>query len=331
MKRTKLVMLIALLVISDTALADLNTGLVAYYPFSNNTNDASGNKNNGINHGAILASDRFGNINSAYSFDGISSYIEVLNSTSLNMTSSISVSFWIKPSGWSDYRGPGIISKKTNDGTAGYVVYDDGFYTSEINFRMLGTTGIANYLHSNSNVDVGTWQHWIATYDSVSKTARLYKNGIMTVEYTNTTIGDMTSTAPLHIGHSQTWNGFFKGVIDDLSIYNRALSTTEVQQLYQTGISQYVAVNSIQDIDGDGHADQALLFISNGQYYLNIISGATGKQLNKIVLGTNLIPTNMTAIYTQITILSTVSDGTNILQTYDAVTGSLIRTISLTK
>ena len=72
-------------------------GLVVCYPFSGNANDASGNGKNGTVTGATLTADRFGNANSAYSFDGTSSYIYAGNISSLTgtSTSSTTVSLWI--------------------------------------------------------------------------------------------------------------------------------------------------------------------------------------------------------------------------------------------
>lgn len=63
--------------LSGIAVADLNDGLVAYYPFNGNANDESDNGNHGIVSGAILTADWFGNANSAYSFDGVDDYILV--------------------------------------------------------------------------------------------------------------------------------------------------------------------------------------------------------------------------------------------------------------
>jgi len=67
-------------------------GLVAYYPFNGNANDPSGHANNGTVNGAVLATDRFGNANSAYSLDGVSSLIAVPDSPSLRVSNNITVS-----------------------------------------------------------------------------------------------------------------------------------------------------------------------------------------------------------------------------------------------
>ena len=63
-------------------------GLVGYWPFNGNANDESGNGNHGTVNGATLTTDRNGNANAAYSFDGISNFIEVINSPSINITGS---------------------------------------------------------------------------------------------------------------------------------------------------------------------------------------------------------------------------------------------------
>jgi hypothetical protein len=78
--------------------ADLNDGLVAYYPFNGNADDESGNGNHGTVYGATITEDRFGNTESAYSFNSVGNYdfIGVSNSSSLSNLEEISVAFWTK-------------------------------------------------------------------------------------------------------------------------------------------------------------------------------------------------------------------------------------------
>ncbi|MFZ1453468.1 MAG: hypothetical protein WAT20_12255, partial [Ferruginibacter sp.] len=73
---------------------DLNLGLRAYYPFTGNANDVSGNNNNPVFNNATLTADRLGNPNSAYHFDGASQYMKILNSASLNTTNTLSLVAW---------------------------------------------------------------------------------------------------------------------------------------------------------------------------------------------------------------------------------------------
>src|SRR5215212_9357905 len=71
-------------------------GLVAWYPFNGNANDESGNGNNGVVNGAALTSDRLGNLNAAYDFNGVNNYISVTGNSSLhNIADSMSCSIWI--------------------------------------------------------------------------------------------------------------------------------------------------------------------------------------------------------------------------------------------
>ena len=97
-KRTLGLIVIAILLvfnISERGYADLNDGLVAYYPFNGNANDESGNGNNGIVYGATLAVDRYGKPNGAYYFDGSSNYIKVPHKEILNIQNSLSIVSWV--------------------------------------------------------------------------------------------------------------------------------------------------------------------------------------------------------------------------------------------
>src|SRR5271156_6623895 len=86
---------------------DLANGLLAYFPFTGNANDATGNGNNGTVYGATLTSDKSGNPNSAYSFDGVTNYIV---STNINLNAAASISVWVYPIG-----SNGALVDKDND------------------------------------------------------------------------------------------------------------------------------------------------------------------------------------------------------------------------
>src|SRR6187397_3320545 len=79
-----IILLCLLFAVKATAQVDLSKGLMAYYPFNGNANDASGNGNNPIFNNATLTADYYGNTNSAYYFNGVNNYIEIPNSPSLN-------------------------------------------------------------------------------------------------------------------------------------------------------------------------------------------------------------------------------------------------------
>src|SRR5271154_1890700 len=95
----KLLLIICTMLIAFNAFSQVpayvpTDSLLGWWPFTGNANDASGNGNNGTVHGATLTNDRFGNPNSAYSFDG-SSYIDVPESDSLELTNDFTLSAWI--------------------------------------------------------------------------------------------------------------------------------------------------------------------------------------------------------------------------------------------
>jgi len=93
----KIFLLVLIVFIISILLADLNKGLVAYYPFDGNANDESENWNNGKVHGATLTTDRFGNEKSSYYFDGKNDYIEIYSSGEIVSQNNITFSAWIFP------------------------------------------------------------------------------------------------------------------------------------------------------------------------------------------------------------------------------------------
>src|SRR4051812_11254471 len=99
----KLVLLFLLISKIGTAQVNLNLGLKAYYPFTGNANDVSGNNNNPVFNNATLTSDRLGNANSAYHFNGTNNYMQIPNSPMLNTTNKMSIVAWVKVTGF--YQG----------------------------------------------------------------------------------------------------------------------------------------------------------------------------------------------------------------------------------
>lgn len=223
-------------------------GLVAYYPFNGDAQDASGNSNHGTTqNGVTFAADRFGNAGKAASFDGVNDRIMVNNHASLNFSSSFTSSFWVKMNVWAEAanNARGIISKKPNDNSVGYVFYKDGFYQSKINFRLKGNAAY-DYIPSNSNVIINQWEFWTMVYNSTTGKVDIYKNGVLDKTLNTGNIGNMTNSAPFYIGFSETWTGYFNGLIDEVRMYNRALSATEVLTLYGSENSSLSLTNPLR-------------------------------------------------------------------------------------
>jgi len=208
----------------------LTNGLVAYYPFNGNANDASGNGNNGIVYGATLTTDRFGNTNAAYYFNGTSAYITApLTNTIFN--GDFTASVWVNASnvthGW-----PTFLDEQ-NGGFRLQLAGDDcGCSEPEHLVSYSGGPSGRNWLVWSSQITpVNTWQQVIVTKAGINVT--MYVNG--QVADTNQVANSTTpSGGYLSVGvqYDLASGSFFSGVIDDIRIYNRALSASEVQQLY---------------------------------------------------------------------------------------------------
>lgn len=213
-------------------------GLIAYYPFRGNANDASGNGYNGIVYGAVLTIDRFGNANNAYSFNGISDHIDAPYDSSF-YPASFCAAVWVNVNSLPD---TGLSYILTNSGDKHTPPYDpfrlriDAL--GQVYSRFEGDTDSVHVrLFSETLLNTGEW-YFIATYyDHLSGKSALYINGVMEDSITRPMTLD-TNSIGFMIGARQIYNGnvsndeFFDGSIDDIRLYNRALSDTEILSLY---------------------------------------------------------------------------------------------------
>jgi Concanavalin A-like lectin/glucanases superfamily len=217
------------------ALADIDTGLVAYYPFNGNANDESGQGNHGTVRGPTLTTDRFGNAGRAYAFDGLNDFI-VASATNLP-TRERTVALWFKATtvvfnpGFMGYGGGGC-------GTSFFVgiIGSSTYYvTSHCSVNTL------SYQYSIS--PVGAWHHFGITTDSGG--TRMYVDGVEVASNTNFIANTIVAGKDLAIGSVPDPNGiapysdsnvsYFPGSIDEVRIYNRALSAAEMQELVLDG------------------------------------------------------------------------------------------------
>lgn len=198
---------------------DLNDGLIAYYGFEGNANDSSGNGNHGTEYGGINYLD--GKIGKAAMFDGENTYISVADNSSLRLNI-FSITAWVRPDIiWGGNR----IAEKGDSNSYWLDINPDanalvGFYD-----------GGYNDLISEENILSNNWYFIAGTYDGAS--LKIYINGILDNSLTLFST-PYQSDQPLIIGWK--YNGItedhFSGLIDELRIYNRALSESEIQELY---------------------------------------------------------------------------------------------------
>jgi hypothetical protein len=229
---------------------NLQNGLVAYWPFNGNANDASGNGRNGTVNGAVLSVDRFSNPNKCYYFDGNGSNISA--SCDGFSTNERTISFWFKgldigqgPSGrgFMGYGGNGIC------GTSSLIMIDNaasGGNNYEISGHCNNEQVLFNYGANHPN---NQWIHWVITNKPLVGT-KFFINGNL-VNSSNTFIQQTyTAGRSIFLGTVVDWAGLnpfwdsncqpFKGYLDDVAIYNRAISASEIQQLYSQGQYSYL-------------------------------------------------------------------------------------------
>ena len=225
--------------------ATLQSGLVGYWPFCGNANDASGNNNNGTVEGAILTTDRFGNANSAYSFDGTSNHIVAQNSSILNNLNSLTLSYWINIVNFPSASNvvSGTVTKWYQTGSCGSNTDHFGSWLTYDNKIVGGTRlygALATMPQTNSTMLQGNWYHVVLTHDLASG-GSLYINGVL-ISSLNTAGALCTTTNNLFFGcdnmSGALWR-FLNGKLDDIAIYNRVLTTLEIQQLYSLGNVNY--------------------------------------------------------------------------------------------
>lgn len=242
MKRIYFGLCLFILLGNQCLLAGLNDGLVAYYPFNGNANDASGNGNDGTVNGATLATDRFGNPNSAYTFNGASVITIPIQQDNVLQCS---YSAWFKT-----VTGGSVIGTAAGRFTPDLVL---DVHTAETGGSNVGE---AHWVADADNLSVGCrsgpdvlyndnkWHHIVGVLNSVPGTLQpsqffVYIDGNQVgqiVENVSAPTAPINANTNTWIGLNSRWVYYqhtnFSIIIDDVRIYNRALSDSEVQQLY---------------------------------------------------------------------------------------------------
>jgi hypothetical protein len=206
------------------------SGLVAAYAFDEGSGttvtDASGNGNNGTVSNATWST--AGKYGKALQFNGTNALVTIPDAASLHLSTAMTLEAWVDPStvnsAWRD------VVYKGNDnyyleGTSGNGSFPDG-----------GTIAGGSYADAvgTAKLATGTWTFLALTYDG--STLRLYVNGTQ-VASTAHTGAIATSSNPLQIGGDSIYGQYFAGLIDNVRVYNVALTATSIQADQATGVS----------------------------------------------------------------------------------------------
>jgi|GEM_PF-2796629 len=228
----KKIILLFFFLLSSSAFAALTDGLIVHLPFDGNANDLSSNANHGIVHGPTLVEDREGNPDSAYFFDGSDDYIYIPDNPSFEASGGLTISAWVKSD--SNAGAKVIVSKWFASYDSYSYIFKDHNHTDTLRIELSNpTNGIFADLSGVSSIQPGSWIHVATTYDN--NTLKIYFNGQEEASL-NTSYLIHNSDYDLVIGGLGVPNvdvrELFVGVIDDVYIYNRGLSSSEIQQLF---------------------------------------------------------------------------------------------------
>ncbi len=197
-------------------------GLVAAYNFNEGSGtqalDVSGSGNTGVTTRTTWST--AGRTGSALSFGG-NAFVTIADNAMLDLTAGMTIEAWVRPSSSSNNVRP-IVYKERGFGFS-YALFSSS--NGNVPAAWIRTTAQVSAA-GTSSIPSNTWTHLAATYDR--SRLRLFVNG---VEVTNTAATALisTGTGPLRIGGTNNGSDFFRGLIDDVRIYNRALSAAEIQ------------------------------------------------------------------------------------------------------
>jgi Ca2+-binding RTX toxin-like protein len=223
----------------------------SFYSGEGNANDSSGN-NHGILHGDVGFSP--GKVGQAFEFDGNLDYVDLGSDPTLDLPGSMSTSLWVR------------LDTLDNEK---YFLAD--FITGGTSQGSLGTTGGAYWYQSYTDgtsdsatgvtpMQLNQWYHLSAVRDDVAKTLRLYVNGSeeANFSYAGKTVVSLQGSKILGGSNPNYPGDYIDGQLDEVGIYNRALSDAEVQSLYlagNPGVSDDGAADTLKGEDGNDYLD----------------------------------------------------------------------------
>lgn len=237
-----IISILALLMCAGAASAAVSTGgLVAYYPFDGNANDESGNGHDGTVFGAALTTDRFGTADSAYSFDGIDDYIGVAYADAFQLPV-FTLSAWVRPStdlsagtGHVVVVGRGEDLVTDNSAASLFVADAASPWAHGIAAHYETSGGGERFFGTSIYPEVDTWTHLVASR-AADGLMTVYGDGSLIGQWPSTTAPASNCFQDLLIGAN--WyvptpvtaviTNFFPGGIDDVAIYDRALTPAQI-------------------------------------------------------------------------------------------------------
>ena len=223
----------------------LNFGLVGHWTFdgtdvTDKVYDKSGQGNHGYFIGGATTTAKVkGKIGQALNFDGVDDYVDMGNTNSLRITgTTISVSAWVRPTTSSVYKG--VVAKYGSVGQRSYLLYLTNTYKPSFLIVSGGSVYHNDGAGNTDTVPKNEWSFLTGTFDG--RYVRIYRNGVLKHTTDIGTSGnaiDDSTTQPAEMGRYDDSGNYYNNSIDEVRIYNRALSASEVKALYNQSASKF--------------------------------------------------------------------------------------------
>ncbi len=209
----------------------LGADVVAAYTFNDGTaRDESGFGNNGTLFNGVYSVDGIPELKKAMYFDGVNDYISAGTGSNVNMVRDVTIEAWIKPGSLG--RTQSIVSKWTP-----WIFFMSSSNRLMFYIRYGGTDHSVNSNTSISSTDV--WYHTVVVYTQADYKATFYLNGKSDGSYAFASAMDNNTGSPLYVGGYGNPTTYFSGLVDEVRIYNSALSQAEIERHYAEGFPSH--------------------------------------------------------------------------------------------
>ncbi len=233
-RRTKFKILLILLIIflgifcfAKISQADIATGLVGYWKFDEGSGTTASDSSSYDNNGTLVNSPNWttGKIGGALDFNGSNNYVSMGAVLDMPERTGITLAAWVRIDTFRNFAT--IIEKLVDNGNYRFQVNGDG----TISFGLRNTANTYQEVVTTATLTTGQWYHIIATFDD-NTTGKIYINGSLSKTKTDFSIIRGATASALKVGYNGNNNVYFDGTIDEVRIYNRTLSASEVTELY---------------------------------------------------------------------------------------------------
>ncbi|MCE3227465.1 MAG: C-terminal target protein [Bacteroidetes bacterium] len=315
--RKTLQLTVFFLAFKAAAQINLYSDLKLCMPCDGNALDYSGNSNHGAVSGATLTSDRFGNPNRAYQFNGTSNFISAGSFTNYAPTNELTISMWAK----SDITTSNCLfiidPDNMNDRCVGCAQYSHPSGTMMI-WDYGDIQGGGRVIVTGIPADVNSWRLYVYIISESGNFKQMYKDGqlVSNTPYTGNNI--FNKNKPFYIGGGTSSGGGgsirWRGKIDDVIIYNRALNNSEIQAIYNgaeicrpTGLNESTGVTK-----GSFYvSDHKIMFTADQNNITDLkLYSVEGKLLKSFSEGDNQIPEINSGLY----LITYFSEGKSVSQ-----------------